>query len=201
MRPSARRKPPENRRLLVAAFEREEDLLGAVREARSTTGGGHEVLEVYAPYPVHGLPEAQGLAPSRLPWICFLGGLVGLSIGVALQVWTSAFSWRLNVGGKPFSSMPAFVPIAFELTILIAGLGVVAALFHACRLHPLKKAAPIVPGALDDRLVLVLGAVDAAYDSESLARRLRERHGAVLVEERLTSERKWRRRRRAEEAA
>ena len=142
----SRKQPPESRRLLVAAFEREEDLLGAVREARSKAWG-HEVLEVYAPYPVHGLPQAQGLKPSRLPWACFVGGLAGLSIGVALQVWTSAFSWRLNVGGKPFSSMPAFVPVAFELTILLGGLGIVAALFHACRLHPFKKAVPVVPSA------------------------------------------------------
>ena len=173
------------RRILVAAFAHEADLLGAVRASR---GPGQEILDVYAPYPVHGLPEAQGLRPSRLPWACFVGGIAGLSAGVALQVWTSAFDWPLNVGGKPFLSMPAFVPVAFEMTILLAGLGVVAALFHACRLHPFKKAVPVVPGVLDDRFALVLGAVDAIWDPEALGRRLRERHGAILVEERLTDD-------------
>jgi hypothetical protein len=165
-----------SRRLLVLGFEREGDLLRAVAHARSC---GHEIVEVYAPYPVHGLPEAQGVAPSRLPWVCLAGGLLGLGGGLALQAWTSAVDWPLNVGGKPFLSWPAFVPVAFELVILLAGLSTVAAFLHRERLRPGKRVAVPLAGTTDDRFALVLAPSGASYVPEVAERTYRERFGAV----------------------
>jgi hypothetical protein len=171
-----------SRRIFVAAFSCEEDLLSAVRDAKAS---GLDVLDAYAPYAVHGLPEAMGIRPSRLPWACFAFGLLGLGAGVALQVWTSSVDWPLNVGGKPFSSLPAFVPVAFEVVVLLAGLGSFFAFLHAQRAKPSTGPAPVVPRVLDDRFALVIGATDARHDARDLDRRFRTRHHAVFTEERL----------------
>ncbi|MBL9087947.1 MAG: DUF3341 domain-containing protein [Planctomycetia bacterium] len=169
-----------SRRVLVVAFDDEHRLLAALRHARATP---HEVLDVHAPYPVHGLPELLGERPSRLPWACLAGGLAGLGLGWALQVWTSVHDWPLNVGGKPHDSAPAFVPVAFELTILLAGLGVVAAFFLAERRRSPAPAAACAVRATDDRFVVSIGARDATFDGPALARRFREEFGACEVEE------------------
>jgi hypothetical protein len=165
-----------SRRLLVLAFDGDEDLLRAVRHARAAGDG---IVEVFAPYPVHGLPEAQGLPPSRLPWVCLAGGLFGLLGGFALQAWTSAVDWPLNVGGKPLLSWPAFVPVAFELVILFAGLATVAAFLHRERLRPGRRVAVPLPRTMDDRFALVLAPAGATYVPEAAQRTYRERFGAV----------------------
>jgi hypothetical protein len=169
-----------SRRVLLVSFRDEARLLAAVADARAR---GHDVLEVHGPWPVHGLPEALGLRPSRLPWVCLAGGVLGLAGAFALQVWTSAVDWPLNVGGKPLASLPAFVPVAFELTVLLAGLGVVAAFLLADRRRR-RRAPPsrLAARATDDVFVLSVGARDATFDDEALGRWFRERHGADDVE-------------------
>jgi hypothetical protein len=123
------------------------------------------------------------MRPSRLPWACLAFGLLGLAVGVVLQVWTSAFDWPLNVGGKPLASLPAFVPVAFELTVLFAGLGVVAAFLLADRRRRRAAAPPLPPRATDDLFVVSVGARDATFDAPALGRWFRERHGATATEE------------------
>jgi hypothetical protein len=174
-----------SRRVLVVAFDDEQRLLAALRHAREAR---HEVLDVHAPYPVHGLPELLGERPSRLPWACLAGGLVGLGFGWALQVWTSVHDWPLNVGGKPLDSAPAFVPVAFELTILLAGLGVVAAFFLAERRRTPAPPAACAVRATDDRFVVSIGARDATFDGDAMSRRFREEFGACEVEELLVED-------------
>jgi hypothetical protein len=168
------------RRILLVTFADEHGLLSAVRALRAE---GRPILDVRAPYPVHGLPEAQGLAPSRLPWVTFWGGLAGLAFGLLLQAWTSAVDWPLNVGGKPLFSWPAFVPVAFELVVLFAGLSTVLAFLVVDR----RRTATPAPGAClratDDRFLLALAAEDATYDASTLGKRMSERFGAVGADE------------------
>jgi len=140
-------------RRLTAVFESEEGILAATREARAQ---GYDVLDVFTPYPVHGMDEALGIRPSRLTWVCFACGAVGALFALWFQHWTSAVDWPINVGGKPFDSLPAWIPIAFEITVLCASLGVVLALFVRCRLWPGKHAERPAPGVMDDRFALVV---------------------------------------------
>jgi Protein of unknown function (DUF3341) len=139
--------------LIIAGFVREADLLGAVRTVRSR---GFQVVDVYAPYAVHGLDEALGWNRSRLPVACFVGGILGVSLAFWFQYWASAWDWPLNVGGRPWNSLPAFVPVAFELTILFAGLLLVLAWLLRCRLYPGKKARMPIQGLTDNQFALVL---------------------------------------------
>ena len=120
-------------RYLLGTFSNENDVLHAVTEARRS---GLDVDDVYTPYAVHGLDRAMGLRPSRLTWVCFLGGFLGVALMLYFEFWTSAQDWPLNVGGKPYNSLPAVIPIAFEATVLFAGMSVVIALFIRCRLWP-----------------------------------------------------------------
>lgn len=170
-----------SRRLFVGVFEREDDTLAAVRASRRL---GFKVVDVYAPYAVHGLEDAMGLAPSRLPWIVFLLGLSGAAFKVWFEFWTTMVDWPLNVGGKPFNSLPAFVPVTFEVMVLCAALGAVISLFFVCRLFPGKRALAPVAGVTDNRFALVLEESDSTFDTGRV-QRLFEGFHAVHVEEQI----------------
>ena len=167
------------RPVLVGVFATEEDVLGAARAAREH---GFHIADAYTPYPVHGLDRAMGLRPSRLPWACFVCGLVGVAFALSLQPWAMAHSWPLNVGGKPWNSLPAYVPVTFEVMVLLAGLGLVLTFLLRCRLLPGKEAAPLFRGATDDRFVLVLERPQDPGD-EAVARQLLCDFQAVRVAE------------------
>lgn len=162
-------------RCFLAAFESEDDVKAAVLSARRR---GYLVQDVYTPYAVHGLDEAMGLRPSRLSWACLAFAILGASTGLWLQHWTSTSDWPLNVGGKPFDSLPAFVPVTFELAVLLAGLGSVAALFVRARLFPGKKVVLPESRVTDDRFLLVIAEKGASFDTGQAAG-MCERHHVV----------------------
>ena len=147
---------------LTATFTDEADLVAAAKAARTA---GIAIEDAYTPYAVHGLDEAMGLRRSRLTWVCFLAGATGATLALAFQLWTSTVDWALNVGGKPFDSYPAFIPITFELTVLSAALASAAAFLLRSRLLPGRRAVapPFVPPAVtDDCFALVVADGDAA---------------------------------------
>ena len=87
-----------------------------------------------SPYPVHGLEEATKTPRSWIPWVTLVCGISGCLFGLWFTWWTSAVSWPIIVGGKPFWSLPAFIPIIFELTILFSALGSIGVLMYVCKL-------------------------------------------------------------------
>jgi len=157
----------------VGWFEQEAQILNATKAARKA---GLKVVDAYTPYAVHGLDKAMGLKPSKLTWVCFLAGLGGGSSMLALMIYTSAISWPLNVGGKPFASVPAFIPVTFEATVLCAALTTVLAFFVRSKLFPGKRVVPL-ERVTDDRFALELLA-----EAEK-ARSFFEEQGAVVVQE------------------
>jgi hypothetical protein len=110
-------------------------------------------------------------------------GLSGAAFKVWFEYWTSAVDWPVNVGGKPWDSLPAFVPITFEVMVLFAGLSTVFAFFLVSRLYPGKRAVITDKGTTDDRFALVLEECDAAFDPNEV-RSLLESYGAIEVTER-----------------
>lgn len=169
-----------NRRVLIGIFDHEDDILEVTEAARRR---GLKIVDVFAPYAVHGLDRAMGLERSRLPWVCLLLGLFGAGFKVWFEYWTTASDWPINVGGKPWNSLPAFVPITFEVMVLFAGLSTVLAFFAVSRLWPGRKPALLDERVTNDRFALVLEQDDAAFDVEEVEQFLREHH-AVRVEER-----------------
>lgn len=170
-----------SRRVLIASFGSEGDILAATRAARAA---GLQVLDAYTPYPVHGLAEAMGLARSRLPVLCFVAAVVGAVLKLWFEYWTAAVDWPLNVGGKPWNSLPAFIPVTFEVMVLSAGVGTVLAFLVIRRLRPAKKAVLVAPGITDDRFVLAVEESDATFEPERVRALLRPHH-ALAVDERL----------------
>jgi hypothetical protein len=162
----------------AAYFRTEEQILAATAEARAA---GYTIDDVYTPYPVHGMDDAMGLRRSRLTWVAALAGFVGVSGGIALQVWVSASDWPLNIGGKPFIVPPLLVPVAFELTVLLAGLTTLFAFFYRSRLHPLSRNGSF-HRATDDLFVLVLRQSDGSMNIKG-ARGIFKRHHALSIQE------------------
>ncbi len=164
-------------RRVWGTFESEDNVIRATRALREE---GYKIADVYSPFPIHGIDEAMGIKRSKLTWVCFLAGLIGATLAIYFQFWTSAVDWPLNVGGKPYNSLPAFIPIAFEITILFAGLGVVAALLIRCGLLPGKRA-DLPPAAVtDDEIVISLRLKSARHTVDD-ARALLIKHGATDV--------------------
>lgn len=154
----------------VAYFKTPDEVLQA---AKTATAKGFKNVEAYTPFPIHGMDEALGLKPSIVPWATFIGGLTGFAIATHLQVWTSAFDWPINVGGKPMVSLPAFIPIMFELTVLLAGLSTAGFMFFLNGLPNLKPN-PFDPRTTDDRFALYIPFADqsSAGDVESFLQSL-----------------------------
>ena len=170
-----------SRRLFLAVFDREEDVLGATQSSREH---GFKIADVYAPYAVHGMDNAMALPPSRLPWVCFALGVIGATFKVWFEYWTTWIDWPINVGGKPWESLAAFVPVTFEVMVLLAGVSTVLAFFIVARLRPGKKPSIPLAGVTDDKFLLVLEETDAVFDPVKV-RYLFEKFKAVWVEERV----------------
>jgi hypothetical protein len=107
---------------LMAEFEDPTSLVAATHNAYRE---GYRCMDAYSPYPIEELHEALGSHHTRLPLIVLIGGLVGCIGGYLLQYWVSALAYPINVGGKPIHSWPAFIPVTFECTILVAALSCV----------------------------------------------------------------------------
>jgi hypothetical protein len=170
-----------SRRIVLGVFADESDLLNVTREARES---GLQIIDAFTPYAVHGLDAAMGLRASRLPWVCFFAAITGAALKLWFEFWTSMVDWPLNIGGKPWNSLPAFVPVTFEVMVLSAGLATVFVFLLLARLRPGKRPAVAHPRVTDDRFVLVLEETDARFDLASV-RRLFAKHGALAIEERL----------------
>ena len=132
--PFAKKREPS--RGVLAIYEDPDTLLVAAARARER---GFADMDAFTPYAVHGLSEALGIRKSWVPWVTLVMGLTGATLGLTFEIWTSAFDWPINVGGKPMISLPAFIPITFESGVLIGGTMTLAALLIACGLPNLKK--------------------------------------------------------------
>jgi hypothetical protein len=150
----------------IAEFPSPERLLEAVKKTRDA---GYQVLEAYTPYPVEGLVEAIGHGPSRVPLLVLIGGILGCVGGLGLQYWCSAVDYPLNIGGRPFNSWPAFIPPAFEMTILVAGIFAVLGMLVLNGLpmpyHPVFNVPRFALASRDRYFLMVLGR-DPRFDAE-----------------------------------
>ena len=151
---------------LLAEFDTPTELVTAARKARAE---GYRVMDAYSPFPIEELAEALHFHDRRLPLVVLLGGLFGGVAGYALEYWTSIIDYPLNVGGKPFNSWPAFIPITFECTILCAALAAVLGMLALNKLpqpyHPVFNA-PNFALATRDRFFLVIESRDPKFDHD-----------------------------------
>lgn len=167
---------------LLAEYETATDLYKACEKVRDA---GYGAWDAHTPFPVHGLEKAMGLRPSIVPWIVAVMGFTGAGLGFLLQWWTSVVDYPLIISGKPFNSYPAFVPVTFELGILLGSFGAVFGMFGLNRLPTLYHSvfnSPRFARATDDRFFIAIEARDPKYDPEA-TRELLESTEALTVEE------------------
>jgi hypothetical protein len=165
------------RAYLVATFTEPGTLVAAVRAVRER---GFKIYDVYAPCPVHGLDEAMGIRRSRLPYVALAVGALGCLGAIAFEFYAAVFDWRLNIGGKPDNSTLAFIPIAFELTVLAAGLATAAAFLLRAGLFPGAPAKLAAPRVTDDTFAVALRWRPNAFDTGE-ARHLLMESGAADI--------------------
>ena len=138
-----------------------------LKAASACKESGIKNFEAISPYPVHGIEEACGIKRSWIPYVTFFAGVVGLSAGLGLTWWTSAVNWPLNVGGKPPFSLPAFIPIMFELTILFAALSSVGVLLYVCGI-PRVEPPVIDPDLTCSKFAVFVPQSDGLYNEEKI---------------------------------
>ncbi len=109
---------------VLAEFDRPEPLLAAAARLRDA---GFTRWDVHSPYALHGIDRAMGIRPTRLPWLALGGGICGGLGALLMQWWMNAVDYPLNISGKPLFSLPANIPIAFELIVLLSAFGAFAA--------------------------------------------------------------------------
>ncbi len=155
---------------LLAEFSDPNELIAAVRHTREA---GYRNLDAYTPFPIEALTAAMGFHRNRLSLLVLIGGIVGCLSGLALQYWTSVVDYPINVGGRPFHSWPSFIPVTFELTILIAALSAVLGMFALNGLphpyHPVFNV-PRFALATRDRFFLCIEATDPLFDRDGTRR-------------------------------
>ena len=113
-----RAKPPIHG--LMVEFLAADEVLAATRSPRQA---GYREMDAYTPYPVEGLAGELGMGKTRMPFVVLVGGLVGAGVGFSMQYFSMAIKYTFNSGGRPYNSWPAFIPIAFELLVLVGGAG------------------------------------------------------------------------------
>jgi hypothetical protein len=156
---------------LVAEFETAEQLIRAVKATREA---GYRRMDAYSPFPVEGLSEALCLGRNRVPLITLTGGLFGGLGGFAFEYWVSKIAYPLNIGGRPYNSWPAFIPVTFELTVLGASLAAVLGMLALNGLpqphHPLFNVQRFAKHATSDRFFLCIEARDPKFHLADTAR-------------------------------
>jgi hypothetical protein len=151
----------------MAEFDDATSLVAATERAHAA---GYRRMDAYSPFPIEELHEALGSHHTRLPLVVLIGGLIGCIGGYSLEYWVSAIAYPINVGGKPLHSWPAFIPVTFECTILVAALSCVLGMLALNGLpqpyHPVFNV-PRFALASRNRFFLCIESTDPKFDVDA----------------------------------
>ncbi len=151
------------KKFVVGCFDDEKVLFPAVSKVRKA---GYKLHDVYTPFPVHGLDHAMGLRETSLHTAGFIFGLTGTTTAVSFMTWSFTKDWPVNIGGKPNFALPAWIPITFELTVLMAAVGMVLTFCYLCQLAPFIKKHHFHARATDDLFVMVIECTAKTNEAE-----------------------------------
>jgi hypothetical protein len=163
---------------VMAQFETPGDILHAAEKIRDM---GYTRCDAFTPFPVHGLDDALRIPGSKVPWIVLAGAFAGGSGAILMQWWMSAVDYPIKIAGKPFFSIPAFVPVTFELSILLSAFAAVLGMLVLNGLprlyHPVFKHSTF-HRATDDKFFLAIESRDPKFRPETARQALIEVGGS-----------------------
>ncbi|MCR9016361.1 DUF3341 domain-containing protein [Aquiflexum gelatinilyticum] len=148
-----------DKNFILGVYDDEDVLLDAISKVR---GSGVKIHEVYSPFPVHGIDDVLGYKRSKLPIAAFLFGMLGTTLALTMQFYMMKFDWPMIIGGKDHAAVPDFIPVTFELTVLLAAFGMVGVFMIASNLKPWGQPRIFDIRITDDKHVM---AIDLAVNS------------------------------------
>ncbi len=167
-----------DKHFVVGIFDDEDVLLSGIKNVRSN---GVKIQEVYSPFPVHGIDEALGYKRTRLPIAAFLFGMTGTSLALLMQFWMLGFDWPMIIGGKNFASLPPFIPVTFELTVLLSALGMVGTFMIVSDMKPYKWPRQFDIRSTQDMHVMAIDLAVNGSKSKDEIKALLKASGAIEV--------------------
>lgn len=169
---------------IYATYDDDTILLAGAKELVSK---GVFIRDVFSPFPIHGLDPVIGIKQTRLAICAFIYGLIGLTLALVGINYFMIVDWPMNIGGKPndffYQNIPAFVPITFEFTVLLAAHGMALTYFIRNWTLPGVKARNPYPYTTDDKFVMEIHPSDSELSVEELTQHLKTT-GSILIEER-----------------
>ncbi len=168
-----------NKNFVLGVFSDEDVLLDAVSAVR---GKGVKIHEVYSPFPVHGLDEALGYKRTRLPIAAFLFGLTGTSLALFTQIWMLGYDWPMIIGGKNHASLPPFIPVTFEFTVLLSAFGMVITFLIVSDMKPYKWPRQYDLRSTEDKHIMAIDLGSNKLSKDEIRRVLKD-SGASEVNE------------------
>ena len=154
-----------SKKIIQALYNDDDILMTAVKEVRAKN---HQILEIYTPFPVHGLDKAMGLKPTRIAIASFIYGCIGLCVATWMMNFIMIEDWPQDIGGKPSMSflqnMPSFVPVMFEMTVFFAAHLMVITFYLRSKLWPFKQAENPDVRTTDDHFLMELAVTEANID-------------------------------------
>lgn len=161
-----------DKHFIVGVYDDEDVLLSGIGKVR---GNGIKIQDVYSPFPVHGIDDALGYKKSRLPIAAFLFGMTGTSLALLMQIWMLGYDWPMIIGGKNYASLPPFIPVTFELTVLLSALGMVGTFMIVSDMKPYKWPRQFDLRSTDDKHIMAIDlALNAGKSKDELKRLLKE---------------------------
>ncbi|WP_236974966.1 DUF3341 domain-containing protein [Membranihabitans maritimus] len=169
----------KNQNLLFGLYDDEEVLLKAVKEANTD----HlDIHDVFSPFPVHGLDPLLGLSESRLHIAGFFYGAIGTLTAFLGMTWIFTKDWPMIIGGKPYWSVPAFIPITFELTVLFASIGMVVTFYAINGMGPGVTNEVLHNRLTDDKFAIAFDADHSTEEDLKKYKAFLERSGASEIQ-------------------
>ena len=154
------------KKFVVGWFDDEQVLFPAVKKVRSA---GYKIHDVYTPMPIHGLDHALGLRETSLHTAGFIYGITGTTTALSGIGFIFTSDWPLNFGGKPHFSLPAWIPITFELTVLFSAVGMVMTFCYLCQLAPFVRKHHFNLRSTDDQFTMVIECTPKTNEAEAKA--------------------------------
>jgi hypothetical protein len=153
-------------KFIVGSFDDEAVLFPAVKKVRRA---GYKIHDVYTPFPIHGLDKALGLKDTSLDTAGFIYAITGTATALGFISWVFTSDWPLNIGGKPHFSLPAWIPITFELTVLFSAVGMVLTFCYLCQMAPFVKKDHFNLRSTDDLFVMTLECTPKTNEADAVA--------------------------------